>query len=354
MPNTHTGVGIQFGLRPRQRTLLRRGPVEAAGAGLELAPGDVAFRANLATLEREGDWYRVRDRRAGRVTGDAPEFARAVEEISLGGGVTARFRSTDQHRGALVFSGPGLAAELTDTDPGDGPMPTDLEQCKPLGPGSVETARLVNRYVGRAYEVLSQHPLNAKRTARGSLPVTGVITRGAGAWFGLDGVLDAKAINAALVVGCNTVAGLGKVFGLTVIRQAGFTADEHTDVEGKIQAALEALSKHRLVYVHIKATDLFSHDFRPDDKRAFIERIDRALAPLEEAGVMIAMTADHSTDSNSGSHTADPVPSLLYVPGRQSPERNAGSFGESLCREGSLGRLDGHGFLLEILGYLDS
>lgn len=356
VPNTHTGVGMLFGLRPRQRDLLKRGPVEAAGAGLDIESGDVAFRANLSTVAGDGDWLRVVDRRAGRVTDDAPEFARAVEEIELGDGISARFRITDQHRGALVFRGPDLAAALSDTDPGDGPMPTPLERCEPLRPDATRTAERVNQYVRAAHHILVKHPLNAEREAAGKLPVTGIITRGAGAGFDLDSVLDEREIPAALVVGCNTVAGLGGVFGLRVIRRPGFTADANTDLEGKLRAAREALADSRLVYVHIKATDLFSHDYQPEGKRDFIERLDRALAVLDGAGAAIALTADHTTDSNTGSHTADPVPVIFCTPEEfgAEPEGESPNFGETACRSGSLGRLDGHAFLLEILRYLDS
>src|SRR5713101_815216 len=41
-----------------------RGALEALGAGIELRPGDVAFRCNFATVD---DDFRVEDRRAGRI-----------------------------------------------------------------------------------------------------------------------------------------------------------------------------------------------------------------------------------------------------------------------------------------------
>ena len=354
VPNTHTGVGVLFGLRASQRRLLHRGPVEAAGAGLELGPGDIAFRANLATLEsRDGELFVV-DRRAGRVTGDAPPFAEALAEVDLGDGVVARFRSTDQHRGALVLSGPGLSGALGNTDPGDGDMPSPVVSCRPKVAAAMRTASLVDRYIRLAHEILRDHPLNRRRLRDGKLPVSGVLTRGAGASFELDGMLRARGVSAALVVGCNTVAGLGRVFDLHILREAGFTADQHTDVAGKLRAARRALESWPLVYVHIKAPDLFSHDFQPEAKRDFLESVDHALGELDGCGAAIAVSADHTTDSNSGAHTADPVPALFCPPGADRPPTTGFTFGETACRESGVPRRDGHAFLEEILDYLSS
>ena len=354
VPNTHTGVGVLFGLRPEQRGLLHRGPIEAAGAGIRLQPGDIAFRANLATLAPADDGLVVLDRRAGRVTDDAPLFAESLREVALGGGVVARFHATDQHRGALVLSGPGLSAAVTNTDPGDGAIPAPLKTCRAKEPEAARTAGLLQRYLWSAHEILRDHPLNRERVASGKLPVSGVITRGAGAYFELDGLLHSRGLRAALVVGCNTVAGLGRVFGLQVVREPGFTADRHTDVAGKLRAARRALGSRRLVYVHIKAPDLFAHDFEPADKRDFLESFDRALVELEDCGAAIAVSADHTTDSNSGAHTADPVPALFCPPGADRSPPAGFNFGEGACRERGVPRRDGHAFLAEILDYLSS
>jgi 2,3-bisphosphoglycerate-independent phosphoglycerate mutase len=186
-----------------------------------------------------------------------------------------------------------------------------------------------------------------------------VITRGAGGWFELDSVLDARGISAALVAGCNTVAGLARVFGLSTVRSASFTAGVDTDVQGKLNAACEALRRQALVYVHIKATDLFSHDFQPEGKKAFIEKLDGLMHIVEDSGAAIALAADHSTDSNSGAHTADPIPAFFYVPGQSAAqaENQQGAsinFGEAACRQGNAPRRKGYEFLLEIVDYLES
>ena len=351
IPNTHTGVGMLLGLRPDQAGRLSRGPVEAAGAGCVLQPGDVAFRANLATLERRADGFYVVDRRAGRITVDAAKLAGELRDIDLGDGVTARFVSTDQHRGALVFSGASLAAAVSDTDPGDRHAPDWLRPCTALAPGSERTAAKVNAFIAATYERLRRHPVNARRQARGKLPATAVITRGAGAWAAFDPLLRDRGCRTAVVAGCNTVLGLARMFGMNTLTRRGFTASVDTDVEGKLEAARAALDEHDLVYVHIKAPDLFSHDFQPEGKKAFIERVDQALGVLEGSDALFAVAADHSTDSNTGAHTADPVPVLIHDPLRE----RAGApvqFGESACRDGNLPRQTGHEFLLQVLDAL--
>jgi 2,3-bisphosphoglycerate-independent phosphoglycerate mutase len=352
IPNTHNGVGMILGLEPAHAVRLKRGPVEAFGAGTRLENGDVAFRANFATLERFGDRFFVADRRAGRITSEAPELASLLEDIDLGDGVRARFQSTDQHRGALIFRGPGLAAEVSDTDPGDGRTPAWLEPCRARDEASRFTAGKVNDFIAAANERLRDHEINQRRTEVGRLPANGVITRGAGAWFEVNNVLNGRGVATRLVAGCNTVYGLANIFGMDTVRRREFTASTDTDVRGKFEAARHALDDSDLVFVHIKATDLFSHDFQPLGKRDFIERVDRELAVFDDCDAVFALTADHTTDSNTGAHTADPVPVLIYDPRSPRSGKGAVTFGESACRQGNLPRQTGHEFLGRVIAQL--
>ena len=350
VPDTDSAVALLLGLPPQQAGRLKRGPVEAAGAGCELQPGDVAARANLATVEPSGDSLLVKDRRAGRITRGTAELAEVLQDIDLGDGVRADFRSTDQHRGVLVLSGPGLHPAITDTDPGDPRAPGHVLECRPLDPAAARTAAKVNRFIREAHERLSDHAVNDDRRQAGKAPATGIITRGAGGWFGPDNIVRQRGVNAVLVAGCNTVLGLARLFGLDTREDPAFTASLDTDLDGKVAATLGALRRYDLVYMHVKAPDLCAHDRRPTAKRDILERLDRALAPLTEAGVVVALTSDHSTDSNTGAHTADPVPSLIFGDPRPSDSAVAGvKFGESACREGNLARQRSHQYLNLVL-----
>ena len=50
VPNTDSGVGLLMGLAPDRARSVKRGSVEAAGAGRPLRAGEVAMRANLDSL----------------------------------------------------------------------------------------------------------------------------------------------------------------------------------------------------------------------------------------------------------------------------------------------------------------
>jgi 2,3-bisphosphoglycerate-independent phosphoglycerate mutase len=349
VPNTHSGCGALMGVLPEQLGRLHRGPVEASGAGYTLRPGDIAARANFATLEDQEGGLAIRDRRAGRIDSDTQELATALQNLDLGDGITADLLSTDQHRCVLVFSGPGLDPAVSDTDPGDRGTTAWVKACSPYAPEATLTAQKFNRFIELAHEILDVHPVNLARVQAGQLPANGVITRGAGAGLSLDNVVLDRGLSAAMVTGCNTVIGLARTVGYEVRTDRRFTAAADTDLPGKMEAALSALDDHDLVYVHIKAPDLFAHDHQPRQKRDFLQDIDRAMASLKKAGVMIALAADHSTDCNSGSHTADPVPALLYSPFEQNASPEPVNFGETACAIGNMPRQTSHELLLRVL-----
>src|SRR5439155_20721863 len=77
-----------------------RGPLEALGAGLEMRDGDLAWRANFATLDSDGT---IVDRRAGRdlSTDEAKALADAVNDgVRLEGSI-GTLLATSEHRGVL-------------------------------------------------------------------------------------------------------------------------------------------------------------------------------------------------------------------------------------------------------------
>jgi 2,3-bisphosphoglycerate-independent phosphoglycerate mutase len=206
-----------------------------------------------------------------------------------------------------------------------------------------------------AFELLARHPVNQQRVLDGKLPATGIITRGAGEGFSLQNMVHERGLKAAVVAGCNTVIGLARTVGFGTHSDPRFTAAANTDLQAKIETVVGLLDEHDLVYVHVKAPDLFAHDHQPDNKRRFLECVDEALEDLEQAGVMIVIAADHTTDSNSGSHTNDPIPALFYQPAAARLEKTGPlDFGESLCAGGNMQRQTSHELLVTVLNTITS
>jgi 2,3-bisphosphoglycerate-independent phosphoglycerate mutase len=250
----------------------------------------------------------------------------------------------------LHLSGEGLSAEISDTDPGGGEPPLRVQYChalRPDDPDAERTAAAVNLFVQEAHRRLQGHSVNRNRVSLGLPPANGVITRGAGQLNGYRNLLTHMGVRTALVAAERTVVGLGRLFDFRVYNSPAFTSLPDTDLEAKFDAVRTALADHHLVILHIKGTDICGHDREPLAKRAFLERIDGALAPLLSDGLAIAITGDHSTDSNIGRHCGDPVPSLLFAPGGR--RDTVIRFGEGPCCQGGLGRIPANRFLDSLL-----
>ncbi len=347
---THTGTALLFGLPEAEVKRLARGPVEAAGIGISIKPGDLALRCNFATLWDDGGQLRVQDRRAGRISKGTELLAELIRDLDLGDGIRASLYPATQHRAVLHLTGPGLSAHISDTDPGTADGHPAVYACTAMDPSdrnAVRTACAINRCLAIAHERLSAAELNRLRERDGLLPANGIITRGVGGLESSVTLLNQYRIRTAVVAGERTVIGLANLFGYTVITEPTFTALPDTDLEAKIAAARAALEQHDMVYIHIKGPDISAHDHKPLEKRDLLERIDQTLSPLLEEDLIWAITGDHCTDSNSGDHCGDPVPALLYVPGDGGDQ--SATFSESGCRNGGMGRLTASAFIQAVV-----
>lgn len=350
--DTHAGTAVLFGIPADKAVQMGRGPLEALGFGRNLGSEEIALRVNFATVNPVFGGYMVNDRRAGRITENLAELSEAISAIDLGDDVKAEFRSVHQHSGLLVLSGPGLNPGISDTDPGGEELPAPMLRCHALRPEARKTADKVNLFIKQANAILKDHRVNIARTAQGKSPANGILTRGAGSQLPRQSAITDMGFSAAVVTACNTVRGLGRLLGFDVVSDERFTGDTRTDITAKLRAGLEALRNHDIAFVHFKALDLCSQDRKPSAKREFIERLDLAMAPLLELNLITAMTADHCANSNTGIHTADPVPALLWSP-VHGPGILGIKFGETACRSGTLDRQSGARFLRQVLDLMN-
>ena len=341
VPDTAAGSLALFGQSP---LAMKRGPVEALGAGIELSAGDVALRGNFACLDKRG---RVIDRRAGRIREEAAELARVIDRMPLPGSlsqeVEVRVESSTEHRLAIVLRGENLSTAVVGSDPGDGvegslpltPRPVDSDDEK-----AVYTARVLSIFEEMVRGKLAKHPVNLERSAKGLPPANAILTRGAGRLHRLI-PLEQSGIPLRLscISGDGTVLGLAGWLGARNITSPAMTANLDTDLGVKVKLALASLKRDDLVILHIKGADIAAHDRRPELKVAFLEKLDAHLKAFLEASedpLRIAVASDHATLSESGQHVADPLPVLIWGEGLEADEVEA--FNEKSMAGGTLGR----------------
>ena len=115
--------------------------------------------------------------------------------------------------------------------------------------------------------------------------------------------------------------GLGVGTGMRIIQVPGATGGLETNYEGKAEAAVKALLKdgYDFAYVHIEAPDEMGHMGSVEKKIQAIENIDRSVVriirdQLDVSGedYRMLILPDHPTPIRVRTHTADPVPYLLY------------------------------------------
>jgi len=283
-----------------------RGPIEAAGVGIELRPGDVAFRANFATVVGNGSIFEkvVVDRRAGRIE-QTEDLVRALNELGLP--IEFEVARATGHRAVVVFRGVS-SAELGETDPKI--VGERVKKCKPLNDSAKEIAEIVNEFMQKAHEVLENHPLNSEREKKGLPKANAILLRGAGVMKEIPGFYKKYGLRLAVVSATALIKGVGKIVGGDVFTPQGATGNKKTDLKAKIEKSLELLEKYDVVLLHIKAPDEIGHDRDFEGKVEFIERLDPHLSRIFELDFSkncFIVTSDHSTPISVGEHTADPV-----------------------------------------------
>ena len=158
----------------------------------------------------------------------------------------------------------------------------------------------------------------------------------------------------AVISAVDLINGIGHYAGLRRIAVEGATGLYNTNYENKVAAALEALKTDDFVYLHIEASDEAGHEGDFKLKQFTIENLDkRVVRPVYEAvkdwdePVAIAVLPDHPTPCELRTHTAEPVPFLIYYPGIE-PDC-VQTFDEVACVEGSYGILKEDEFMNEFM-----
>lgn len=336
-PGSDTAHLALLGYDPRT-CYTGRGPLECEGTGIRMEPGMIGFRCNYATVSPDGI---VTDRRAGRIH-DTSALSQAVQDrVDLSKyGIDFVFRSGAGHRAALAFKGDGLGHCVSSNDPKkDGVPPLAVSPLRDDARDK-KTADACNEFVRQSTEILADHPVNREREKQGLSPANIVLVRGAGEMGRFTPFKEKYGLDGSVIAAASLIAGIGSAVGLERVPVEGITGSQDSNLKGKIAAAIRELSYRDFVLVNIKGADESGHDGLPLQKKAFVEKVDAALAPLTGLrDTLIVICADHSTPCSIRDHSADLVPVIVRGDGVRTDDVN--EYGERACAKGGLGRIRG-------------
>lgn len=327
-----------------------RGVLEAASIGVELEPGDMAMRCNIICVEGEI----LKNHSAGHITTEeANELIQFLNQHLATERI--RFYTGVQYRHLLVIKGGDKRVSCV--PPHDIPMqPFRQNMVKADCPEAQSTAELLNTLILKSQELLATHPINLKRVSEGKDPANSIWPWSPGYRPKME-LLSQKypAIRSgAVITAVDLIRGIGHYAGLQCIDVEGATGLYTTNYEGKAQAAIEALKENDFVYLHVEASDEAGHEGNIDLKLKTIEYLDkRAIKPIYETiknwdePVAIAVLPDHPTPCEHRTHTAEPVPFLIYYPGIEPDEVQC--YDEVACRQGGYGTLEKDQFMNEFM-----
>ncbi|UQZ90665.1 cofactor-independent phosphoglycerate mutase [Deltaproteobacteria bacterium Smac51] len=310
-PGSDVAIMSLMGYNP-QGILTGRGPLEAASMKIETAPDELVFRMNLVTLGHEGDSHYMRNHAAGNIPSeDAAELVEALaKELPLTEGQRLFSGVSYRH----LFTWPGM-------------KPADVPSIPPHDFRDQEVSHLLNDPAAKplmdlakaSWEILGSHPVNRKRGAEGLPPANSIWLWGPGLRPQVKTYQERWGVTGATVSAVDLIKGLGILTGLERIDVPGATGWLDTNYEGKVKATLEALEKYDYVVVHIEAPDECSHQGLLDMKLKAISEFDsKVVGPLlsamprfgEEFRILAA--CDHFTPLELKTHSAEPVPFILY------------------------------------------
>jgi 2,3-bisphosphoglycerate-independent phosphoglycerate mutase len=280
-----------------------RAPIEAAAMDIPLKDGDWVFRCNLVTTA-DG---MMADHSAGHIsTKEATELIREFGAMVNDPNIT--FYPGVGYRHLCVIKGTDFSK--IETFPPHDYIGEKITKILPKGKHS----ELPKELIAKSVQFFDNHPINRIRKDLKENPVSSIWLWGQGQRAFLERFSKVYGKTGVAITAVDLVRGLAKLIGFDLIAVPGATGYLDTNYAGKGQAAIEALKKYDLVFVHIEATDEAGHNGSPHQKKKALEMIDKHIVgPVYEALKQyntwrILVMPDHPTPCESRCHCDEPVP----------------------------------------------
>jgi len=283
-----------------------RAPLEAAGMGIKLASGHVAFRMNLVTLDiRSNSEIIMVSHSAGDISTQEASIIISDLRNSLALPGISIFQGVAYRHILLWENGPEKALTIPPHDVLDQNMAPYLNN---------STGNPVPEIIRRSWDILQNHPVNIKRQKAGHRQANSIWLWGQGSTPRLPSFEDKYGLSGSVISAVDLIKGIGICAGLSSIEVEGATGYLDTNYRGKAEAALRSLRELDFVFLHIEAPDEAGHAGDPSQKIEAIENLDsKVVGPVMEGldlfdDYRIMVVSDHLTPIPKKTHTADPTP----------------------------------------------
>jgi len=287
-----------------------RSAIEAKSMSIPIEDGEAIFRCNLVAV-RDGKMWSYN---SGHISTNEAQELIAVLNKSLGSdkvqfypGVSYRhICKIKEHEDALL---------ATCTPPHDIPGKS-ITEFLPHGPGS----NILRELMAKSEIVLHNHPVNVARSSHGDIPATMIwLFWGSSKIPDMPTFKQLYGLDAALTSGVDLLRGLAQMVEIPVLNIPGVTDNLDNDYAAQAVGALESLKMHDIVVIHVEAPDEAAHAGSIDAKIEAIHKVDMKivsqLRSWDKDSLRVLTMPDHATPIRVQTHTAEPVPFMLWGPG---------------------------------------
>jgi 2,3-bisphosphoglycerate-independent phosphoglycerate mutase len=289
-----------------------RSPLEALSIGVPMKDTDIAIRCNIVTISEDDKPFEEKtiiDHSSSEISTE--DCAVLLKEVAAQlADETYQFYVGTSYRHCLIWN-KGSVVELT--------PPHDVLG-QQIGQYLPEDEKL-REMMKKSYDILVNHPINIERKKKGLNPANCCWFWGAGTKPGLSSFEEKTGKKGMMVSAVDLLKGIAVGAGMGVALVEGANGGLETNYEGKVEAAVNAVTKdgYDFSYIHVEAPDEMGHQGSVEKKVKAIEYLDtRVIGPVVEkmkaAGedFRLLVLPDHPTPISKRTHTSDSVPYMLY------------------------------------------
>ena len=307
-----------------------RSPLEALSIGVPMEDTDIALRCNVVTITENDVPFEeqvILDHSSSEIaTEDSAILIDAIKKEMQN--EIYQFYVGTSYRHCLIWKN-GQVVDLV--------QPHDV-LAKPIGENLPKDEMLL-KMMKRSYEILKDHPINIERKKNGLNPANCCWFWGAGTKPSIGNFEEKTGKKGMMVSAVDLLKGIAVGSGMGVAEVEGANGGLHTNYEGKVDAAVNALLNdgYDFAYLHVEAPDEMGHQGSVEKKVKAIEFLDERVIKLvyekltaagEDFRMLIA--PDHPTPVALRTHTSEMIPYLIYD--SRVDENKTWSYNEKECK----------------------